>query len=38
MIYLYDYDIRWDPQVIMEAVGTDYELADPIEYHLQILR
>ena len=33
VIYLYDYDIRWDPQVIMEAVGTDYELADPIEYH-----
>lgn len=33
VIYLYDYDIRWDPQVIMEAVGTDYELTDPIEYH-----
>lgn len=32
-IYLYDYDIRWAPRLIMEAVGADYELIDDIEYH-----
>lgn len=33
IVYLYDYDIRWNPTLVMEAVGTDYELIDPIEYH-----
>lgn len=33
IFYLYDYDIRWEPRLIMEAVGTDYELVEPIEYH-----
>ncbi len=33
VIYLYDYDVRWDPRLVMEAVGTDYELVNPIEYH-----
>ena len=33
IIYLYDYDIRFEPKVIMESVGTDYELIDPIEYY-----
>ncbi len=33
IIYLYDYDIRWDSRIIMESVGTDYELTEPIEYH-----
>ncbi len=37
VIYLYDYDIRWDPQIVMEAVGTDYELTDPIVYHFENL-
>lgn len=32
-IYLYDYDIRWDPRLIMEAVGVDYELTEPIVYY-----
>lgn len=32
IFYLYDYDIRWEPKLIMEAVGEDYELIDPIEY------
>ena len=31
--YLYDYDIRFDPRLIMEAVGTDYELTDAIQYY-----
>ena len=31
-MYLYDYDIRWEPKVVMECVGTDYELLEPIEY------
>lgn len=35
IVYLYDYDIRWEPQVVMECVGTDYELAEPIEYHFE---
>lgn len=30
--YLYDYDIRWNPRLVMEAVGTDYELTEPIQY------
>lgn len=33
IFYLYDYDIRWNPKLVMEAVGTDYELTDQIEYH-----
>lgn len=33
IMYLYDYDIRWEPKVVMECVGTDYELIEPIEYH-----
>lgn len=33
VIYLYDYDVRWDSRLIMEAVGTDYELVEPIEYY-----
>lgn len=33
IIYLYDYDIRWEPQLKVEAVGTDYELTDPIAYY-----
>lgn len=33
IIYMYDYDVRFEPKLIMEAVGTDYELVDPIEYH-----
>jgi len=32
-IYLYDYDIRWTPRLIMEAVGSDYELTEDIEYY-----
>lgn len=32
-IYLYDYDIRWSPRLIMEAVVEDYELTDAIEYY-----
>lgn len=36
IFFLYDYDIRWDPKIIMEAVGTDYELTDPIEYHFDL--
>lgn len=35
IIYLYDYDIRWNPRLVMEAVGTDYELIDPIEYNFE---
>lgn len=35
IVYLYDYDIRWEPQVVMECVGTDYELTEPIEYHFE---
>lgn len=33
VFYLYDYDIRFEPRLIMEAVETDYELVEPIEYH-----
>lgn len=33
--YLYDYDIRWDDRLIMEAVGTDYELMDAIQYQFE---
>lgn len=33
IIYMYDYDIRFDSRLIMEAVGTDYELTEPIQYH-----
>ncbi len=33
--YLYDYDIRWVPRLIMEAVGTDYELTEPIQYQFE---
>ncbi|MBQ3165572.1 MAG: hypothetical protein IJC02_13775 [Lachnospiraceae bacterium] len=36
IIYLYDYDIRWEPELIMEAVGVDYELVEPIEYHYDL--
>ena len=36
IFYLYDYDIRWNPKIVMEAVGTDYELTDPIEYHFDL--
>ena len=36
IFFLYDYDIRWDPKIVMEAVGTDYELTDPIEYHFDL--
>lgn len=36
IIYLYDYDIRWEPKVMVECVGTDYELIDPIEYHYDL--
>lgn len=35
IFYLYDYDIRWEPRLIMEAVGTDYELIEPIEYNFE---
>lgn len=31
--YLYDYDIRFAPHLIMEAVGVDYELVEPIAYY-----
>ncbi len=33
--YLYDYDIRWDDRLIMEAAGTDYELTDAIQYQFE---
>lgn len=32
IFYRYDYDIRFDPAMVMLAVGEDYELTEPIAY------
>lgn len=36
IVYLYDYDVRFEPKLIMQAVGTNYELIEPIEYHYDL--
>lgn len=36
IVYLYDYDVRFEPKLIMQAVGTNYELVEPIEYHYDL--
>ena len=36
IFYRYDYDIRFDPVMVMMAVGEDYELTEPIVYHFDM--
>lgn len=36
IFYRYDYDIRFDPVLIMEAVGEAYELTAPVIYHFDM--
>lgn len=36
VFYRYDYDIRFDPVMVMEAVGEGYELTEPIVYHFDM--
>lgn len=33
ILYLYDYDIRWTPQLVMQVVGEEYEINDPLTYN-----
>lgn len=36
MIYLYDYDIRFNTDIVMDTAGTGYELTDTITYYLDL--
>lgn len=36
VFYIYDYDIRFDPVLVMEAVGAAYELTKPVVYHFDM--
>lgn len=35
-IYMYDYDIRFDPVIVMDTAGVGYELTDTIVYNLNL--
>lgn len=35
-IYRYDYDIRFEPKVIMETVGGEYYMTDSLTYYIEL--
>ncbi len=35
-IYMYDYDIRFDPTIVMDTAGMGYELTDTIVYQMEL--
>jgi hypothetical protein len=35
IMYLYDYDIRFDEKIVMECVSEDYEITEDLSYYLE---
>ena len=33
VVWLYDYDIRWQPEIKVETVGEDYVITDRLQYY-----
>lgn len=34
IVYFYDYDIRWAPKELVQVVGDEYEITEPLTYYM----